>query len=121
MHRFIFIIMILLLPLRGWMGEAMATEMAAMNIVAIEAMNTPAGIDLPIEKGMSDCDMHKVAKAESSTTKPTCNYCQACHASGIASTVEINSFDKILYAQPLLQVHAYTSASLALGQKPPIL
>jgi hypothetical protein len=39
----------------------------------------------------------------------------------MASTVEINSFDKILYAQPLLQVHAYTSASLALGQKPPIL
>jgi hypothetical protein len=35
MHRFIFIFMIALLPLRGWMGEAMATEMAAINLIAI--------------------------------------------------------------------------------------
>lgn len=113
--------MIVLLPLRGWMSEAMATEMSAMNIVAVKAINTPAIIDLPTEKGMSDCDMHKAKTAEPSTAKPACNYCQACHATGIASTVEINSFDKIHYAQPLVQAHSYTSASLALGQKPPIL
>ena len=113
--------MIVLLPLRGWMSEAMATEMSAMNIVAVKAINTPAIIDLPTEKGMSDCDMHKAKTAESTTAKPACNYCQSCHASGMATTVEINSFDKIFYAQPLVQAHTYTNASLALGQKPPIL
>lgn len=103
------------------MGEVMATELAAMNIIAVKATDTSANIDLPTGKGLSDCDMHKAKKAEPSTAKPACNYCQACHATGIASTVEINSFDKIRYAQPLVQAHSYTSASLALGQKPPIL
>ena len=113
--------MIVLLPLRGWMGEVMATEVAAMNIIAVKATDTSANIDLPTGKSLSDCDMHKAKTAEPSTAKPACNYCQACHATGIASTVEINSFDKIHYAQPLVQAHSYTSASLALGQKPPIL
>ena len=120
MRSFIFILMIVLLPMRGWMGEAMATEMAAMSIAAIKAANTSSSIDMPIAKSMSDCDMLKVKTVESTTAKPACNYCQACHATGIASTVAINSLDKILYAQPLVQAHAYTSASLALGQKPPI-
>jgi len=121
MRRFIFILMILLLPLRGWMGEAMATEMATMNVIAAQAVNTLAEIDFVIEKNMSDCDMHKAAKVESSTTKPTCNYCQTCHATGMVTHVEINSFDKIHYAQPLVQVRPFTSVSLALVQKPPIL
>jgi cytochrome c553 len=120
MRRFIFFLMILLLPLRGWMGEAMATEMAAMNIIAFKAEKTTASVSIPVAKGMANCDMLKAKTVESKTAKPACNYCQACHASGIASTVEINSFDKIHYSQPFLQVHAFTSASLALGQKPPI-
>ncbi len=121
MRRFIFILMILLLPLRGWMGEAMATEMATMNLVAAQAINTPATVNLADSNSMVDCDMHKTKTADNKPAKALCTHCQACHASGIASTVEINSFDKIHYAQPLLQVHAFTSASLALGQKPPIL
>jgi hypothetical protein len=121
MRRFIFILMIALLPLRGWMGEAMATEMAAMTMTAKQTMHTLAAADLPLENSVSDCDMHKTKGNELTTAKPSCNYCQACHATGMATTVEINSFDKIHYAQPLVQAHSYTSASLALGQKPPIL
>ena len=113
--------MIVLLPLRGWIGEVMATEVAAMNIIAVKATDTSANIDLPTGKSLSDCDMHKTMGTELTTAKPSCNYCQACHATGMATTVEIHSFDKIQYAQPLVQAHSYTSASLALGQKPPIL
>ena len=123
MRRFIFILMILLLPLRGWMGEAMATEMATMNIVATQATNTLDSIDLPIENGMSDCDMHKTAKtntAETSDTKSTCTHCQACHATGLVSTVQIASFDQVQYAQPLAQNSQFASASIAHSQKPPI-
>ena len=120
MRRFIFIVMIVLLPLRGWMGEAMATEMAAMNIAATKAANTSVKIDSPMQKSMSNCDMSKVKTVESTTTKQACNYCQACHTTGMAATVEISSFNKIRFAQPLVQAHSYTSASLAFGQKPPI-
>lgn len=121
MRRFIFILMIALLPLRGWMGEAMATEMTAMNMIAKQTMNTLAAADSPLENSASDCDMHKTKGTELTTAKPSCNYCQACHATGMATTVEIHSFGKIHYAQPLVQAHTYASASLALGQKPPIL
>ena len=121
MRRFIFILMIALLPLRGWMGEAMATEMAAMNMIAKQTINTLAAADLSLENSVADCDMHKTKAADHTTAKPSCNYCQACHATGLVSTVQITSFDKVHYAQPLVQAHPYASASLALGQKPPVL
>jgi cytochrome c553 len=121
MRRFIFILMIAVLPLRGWMGEAMATEMAAINIIAAQAANTPATADITREISMSDCDMHKAAKADSSETQSTCTHCQACHATGLVSAVQITSFDQVRYAQPLAQNSQFASANIAHSQKPPIL
>ena len=127
MHRFIFVLMIALLPLRGWMGEAMATEMAAINFIATQTINTPTNTDLVAENGMSDCDLHKSKTANNTsdttntTAKSSCTHCQACHATGLVSTVQIISTDKVHYAQPLAQVSQYASASIALNQKPPIL
>jgi cytochrome c553 len=121
MRRFIFILMIALLPLRGWMGEAMATEMAAINFIAIQIINTPASVDLPTGKSTSDCDMHKSKITDSKTTKSSCTHCQACHATGLVSTVQITSFNQVQYAQPQAQASQFVSANLALTQKPPIL
>ena len=116
--------MIALLPLRGWMGEAMATEMAAINLIAIQAANTPVSVDLTSIKSMSDCDMHKSKTSDNTvktTAKPSCTHCQACHAAGMVSTVQITSFDTVHYAQPLSQNSQFASASIAHSQKPPIL
>jgi hypothetical protein len=121
MRRFIFILMITLLPLRGWMGEAMATEMATMNLIAIQAINTLATADFSDSNSMHDCDMHKTKTAENKPTKPLCTHCQVCHAAGLVSTVQIVSFDKLQYAQPLAQASQFASASIAHRQKPPIL
>lgn len=124
MRRFIFILIIALLPLRGWMGEAMATEMSAMHLIAAQAKNTPVTADMNINTIMSECDMHKAAKTntpETSEKKSTCTHCQACHATGLASTVQIASFDQVQYAQPQAQASQFASASIAHSQKPPIL
>ena len=127
MHRFIFVLMIALLPLRGWMGEAMATEMAAINFIATQAINTPANADSAAENSMSDCDLHKSKTANNTsdttntTAKSSCTYCQACHATGLVSTVQITSSDKVHYAQPSAQASQFASASIAHSQKPPIL
>jgi hypothetical protein len=124
MRRFIFILMIALLPLRGWMGEAMATEMAAINFIATQAINTPANADFSAENNMSNCDLHKNKTANNTadtTTKASCTHCQACHATGLVSTVQITSPDKVHYAQPLAQASQFASASIAHSQKPPIL
>ena len=121
MRRFIFILMIALLPLRGWMGEAMATEMATMNLIATQAINTPATTKLSDESSMHDCDMHQTKTVDNKPAKSLCNHCQACHATGLISTIQIHSFDKVQYAQPLAQTSQFTSASVAHSQKPPIL
>jgi hypothetical protein len=121
MRRFIFILMIALLPLRGWMGEAMATEMAAINLIATQAINTPTNADLEAENSMSDCELHKNKTTANTATKTSCTHCQACHAAGLVSTVHITSFDKVHYAQPLAQASQFASASIAHSQKPPIL
>jgi hypothetical protein len=70
---------------------------------------------------MSDCDMHKVTKTDSSETQSTCTHCQACHATGLVSAVQITNVDQVRYAQPLAQATQFASANIALSQKPPIL
>jgi hypothetical protein len=117
--------MIALLPLRGWMGEAMATEMAAINIIASQAMNTTVKVELSVASSMSDCDMHKIKTTDNSTdnsaANPSCTHCQACHATGLASTAQITSLNTVQYAQPLAQASQFASANIAQSQKPPIL
>jgi hypothetical protein len=129
MRRFIFILMIALLPLRGWMGEAMATSMAVneitTNTIAIEATNTMAISEFTSKNEMIECDMHKLQSHEvsngESTANPSCTHCQACHATGLVNTVEINSITSVHLAQPLAFSSHFASANVALSQKPPIL
>jgi hypothetical protein len=120
MHRFVLILMIALLPLRGWMGEAMATDMAAMNLKATQETNALVVTNLSIDKNMSDCDMHKATTVEHTKVKPTCTHCQACHATGLVSTLQMPHFEHVPYAPPLAQASRFISASIAQNQKPPI-
>ena len=126
MRRFIFILMILLLPLRGWMGEAMATTMAVdeitINLIAAKAINTPATVDAPLKNDMSNCDMHKLVPEDDSSSQSSCTACQACNSAGtLTSTVQTISIVKVHNEQPQAFASQFASASVALGQKPPIL
>ena len=129
MRRFIFIFMIALLPLRGWMGEAMATTMAAneiaINKIAIEAINTPATGELSSKLSPPDCHMFDAKQPldsnDESTSNQVCSHCQACHATGLVNTVKIISCASFHFAQPAAFNSPFASANLALGQKPPIL
>ena len=126
MRRFIFILMILLLPLRGWMGEAMATTMAAdeiaINLIAAKSINTPATVDTPLKNDMSNCDMHKLAPEDDFSSQSSCTACQACNAAGtLTSTVQTISIVKVHSEQPQAFASQFASASVAFGQKPPIL
>jgi hypothetical protein len=146
MRRLVFILMIALLPLRGWMGEAMATEMATMHLIATQATNTPAIAEFDTENGTNsisnrleasadvtmpsaampaDCEMHAKSKTTSvSDTPPAkqlCSHCQACHAVGLAGTVQMISSTTTHNPAPAAYVALFASAPLALSQKPPIL
>ena len=126
MRRLIFILMILLLPLRGWMGEAMATTMAVdeitINLIASKAINTPVTVDTSLKNDMSNCDMHKLAPEDDSSSQSSCTACQACNAAGtLTSTVQTISIVTVRNEQPQAFASQFASASVALDQKPPIL
>ena len=148
MRRLIFVLMIALLPLRGWMGEAMATEMATMHLIAVQAINTPATAKfgtkndvlshleavadtaMPSTAMSADCEMHAMSKTTSAVdasafdtppSKELCSHCQACHAVGLADTVQTISASTTHNPAPSAHVNRFASAALALSQKPPIL
>ena len=142
MRRLVFILMIALLPLRGWMGEAMATEMATMHLIAAQSINTPATAEfvtknstngmsshleasadaaLPSTAMPADCEMHAKSASDSTPSKLQCSHCQACHAVGLACTVQIISASNSHNPAPAAHVSLFASAPLALSQKPPIL
>jgi hypothetical protein len=142
MHRLVFILMIALLPLRGWMGEAMATEMATMHLIASQTINTPTTAEFGTENGTNDmsshleasadaalpstampadCEMHAKSASDSTPSKQLCSHCQACHAVGLACTVQIISRTTTHNPAPAAHISLFASAPLALSQKPPIL
>ena len=147
--RFVILaIMIVLLPLRGWMGDAMATDMAinmasglgdTTKIIAAGAHKT--SLDAQFEDKLSlqaaptssmqshpDCGGHVSSEAAPSAQAPdaqdehctTCQSCQACHTVALPSSLQAA---KRGFAAPLMLPTAaaqFTSAYTALGQKPPI-
>ena len=148
MRHLVLAFMILLLPLRGWMGDAMATDMAitmaagvvstTKTIAASSDKTSPSdhfehqtSIQTAPATGLqahSDCPGHASGEtspsldahdAQDDHCKP-CQSCQACHTVALASSLpDIRG----AFAAPLMPravAVEFTSALAALGQKPPI-
>jgi hypothetical protein len=98
-------LMMILLPLRGWMGDAMAMEMAvdelhATHTIAATANNTGAGAtllanlksthapehdchDAAAQSPVDATDGRVVPDHTASTDCGSCSACQSCHAVGM--------------------------------------
>lgn len=136
MRFFVLVLMVVLLPLRGWAGDAMATQMAnaavatkagaarAHEIRAVDSFDHQ-NEDFEAPQAMADC--HQQASTHSQTDETanndhcgTCQACQACHTVALFPS----SLDVMTSFTPpqLRPTHAaaFTSAATALGQKPPI-
>ena len=122
--------MIALLPLRGWMGEAMATEMAAVKFVAVKSVKLTSGnavshaqnianADLPAV--LSSCDTHADKAVDQNSKVESCTHCQACHAAALIETVQTAEIHSRINVIPLVFVTQPSSADRQLSQKPPIL
>lgn len=136
MRHVILALMIVLLPLRGWAGDAMATQMAS-HAIAIESvaggahqMVATASFDhhnLALEKSQAihDCqDQAADGRGTDQTANTdhcgTCQACQACHTVALSpSPLEVAASFASPQLRPL-HAAAFTSAAGALGQKPPI-
>ena len=124
MRYLVVVLMIVLLPLRGWAGDAMATQMATH--VTNPAVSVEAGAALTHDMGSAaDCAGHQANKqADSSDSKSanaeTCQACQACHTLALSGNTAIDSVLFEAPSPPLVTAAQFTSADTALRQKPPI-
>ena len=125
MRYFVFVLMIILLPLRGWAGDVMATHMA-ISTIAIEkgAVKAPAA-EVATPSAAPDCHQelaNQSSTADTPSADPcsTCAACQACHTVALLlprPNVAIGC------AAPHMQsvtAAIFSSADVALGHKPPI-
>ena len=150
MRIFLFAVMIALLPLRGFAGDVMATEMAIQlaaqhsqqNEVrdhhADATKNVAAHADHAGASGHFDSHHETAAAQEAATTANacaghvaaeqchssdnhgSCQACQACHT--VALSLAFNQAQPVFASStlPHLAAAQFASAEAALGQKPPI-
>ena len=123
-------LMIVLLPVRGWVGNAMALDMAAQQVLMAQAV-APSPLAFNAESPMpADCPMHAQATADaageaSQTTGAGahcngCNTCQLCLALASFTWIDPPTGVFTASAAPLLSGLRFSSAESVSNLKPPI-
>ncbi|MDW5443498.1 hypothetical protein [Polaromonas sp. SM01] len=138
MRHLLLVLMIVLLPLRGWVGDVMATEMAAPRLVQVQAaMETVAdhadtagasthfyhaSAPLAAAQATPDCAGHDAGDSAPSSDAhcASCALCQACHIVALSPPAAQALPVLSPFMPPHSPVASFASADTALGQKPPI-
>lgn len=141
MRRWFVLLLVLLLPLRGWIGEAMAGEMLAQR-VAVAAAATQHGHAGPIHAqhghgpahrlaqapehdclGHAHAQPHTDASAKAQLPDSGCGTCASCQVcSSVALGFHVPALPVIDFAQapPSVRLPHFASAEPRLRDKPPI-
>lgn len=119
--------MVLLLPLRGLVGDAMAAQMLQQGGPAMAAHTTAA----PAHGAAGDCDhhhdhasaaphAHDAAAADTAPADcPTCASCQVCSSVALGPSVHMPASQRMAQAPPASVQFAWHSAEALLAFKPP--
>ncbi|MGJ7611767.1 MULTISPECIES: hypothetical protein [unclassified Variovorax] len=146
MRTLLLALMIALLPIRGWLGDAMAVEMvkhslpvaaaasASTATAATEAhcheamqagdhggmdMQTSAAADMPDPSAHATHDAHDSAGADHQGCG-TCTACQVCHTVALGGMPLVDTVHGAPQAPPAAHASRFASAEPAQGLKPPI-
>ncbi|MDP2256615.1 MAG: hypothetical protein Q8K05_11255 [Polaromonas sp.] len=136
MRHLFLIILIALLPLRGWGSDAMATGMLATQVqqtatkiiadhaheAGTQAHFDPETVVAEAAWTAADCAGHASGgKTHAADTHcESCSVCQACHSVALSPTAADVTAAFKLHTLPRTEVAQFASAETALGQKPPI-
>ena len=117
MRYLLLALMITLLPLRGWMGNAMAVDMASQQTVQAQADVKELSV-MP-----EDCPMHAGTATDPVTAAGHCNDCDNCElclalASFTRSAAAVGNFPP--HAQLPSAGQPFSSAESSTDLKPPI-
>ena len=122
MRHVFLILMIALLPLRGWVSDAMATGMLASHEAGTKAHQDTETVVADVTPTAADCPGH-AAGAESHAADAhceSCSVCQACHTVALSPTGTDVTAVFNLSMLPWAAVAQFSSAETALGEKTPI-
>jgi hypothetical protein len=117
--RLCLIVLILLLPLRGWTADAMAVAMGMHGLAAASAQ--AALSDMPADCPMLSIAGQAAADGSVSGTGKTCNTCQLCMGVAAPFAVAVEPTMSDAASAPAHRPAAFISADLALSAKPPAL
>jgi len=127
MRRFVLTLMILLLPLRGWMGDAMAMQDAGfgssqlLNAI-VSVANNPAEIsgEAHSHANMDHRDHGATVNHTDGEAHAACHLCDLCHSTALAMACLPLTLHHAAQGTPVGHAPSDTSATLSLRQKPPI-
>ena len=139
MRHLFLILMIALLPLRGWVSDAMATGMLASQVqqqqqtatktiathgheAGTKAHQDTETVAADVTPTAADCPGH-ASDAESHAADAhceSCSVCQACHTVALSPTGTDVTAVFNLSMLPWAAVAQFSSAETALGEKTPI-
>lgn len=130
MRRWLLVLMLLLLPVRGLVGEVMAGQMLQQQVAAaVQASHDGQAHDH--EHGheahagdhaghaASDHDGDEHAAAQPTADCPTCATCQMCSSVALGTSPAAMAAEPAPQALPHTAQRAYPSAEPALAFKPP--
>ena len=131
MRRWFILIMIALLPIRGWVGDVMAADMVTQRIASVAQI--PLQVQQPADAAAdSHADCHGKAAADNPASQPAgdsktatvdcgnCTSCQVCHSVAMAPKALANPVAPAHSAAPSPRRTHFASAEPARGFKPPI-
>jgi hypothetical protein len=141
MRTLLLALMIALLPIRGWLGDAMAVEMVRHSMPATssvsmataaateahchEAMEAGGGMDMAMSMMADHAGSHDDTSSSSHSGTDhqgcgTCTACQVCHTVALGGMPLIDIVHSAPQAPPAAHASRFASAEPAQGLKPPI-
>ncbi|MFZ3120572.1 MAG: hypothetical protein WA159_19895 [Variovorax sp.] len=124
MRVFVLVLAILLLPLRGWLGDGMSTSMAikAAQPAAHAAHTMPTDDHAMHDRAGMSHDGHAGHDTQQAShdCQSTCSDCQLCHSVAMTLWPEVAAPIDAPRAAPAFMPAAFASAEPAPGLKPPI-
>ncbi|HSV81911.1 MAG TPA: hypothetical protein VLK85_22170 [Ramlibacter sp.] len=121
MRRWLLLLIVALLPLRGWVADAMAGQMLQQFAVAASATEAPAN---PHEHadclGHAGTHDHAAAAEQEPDDCATCAHCQACSSVALQPAGVAPALARLTHAAPVSPEHVVHSTVPARALKPPI-
>lgn len=115
--------MIALLPLRSWVGDAMAMGLGSHAMTAAQAeVMPPAAADCHDHSGHAPVLDHLAAQHSEAHDQDcgSCSACQICHSVALASALPSYTPSPLPDVPPASATRQLASAERAPGYKPPI-